>query len=120
MTIGTLIKKLEAVEDKTKQVCYDFAYFVPTCLGSYRGYYERPALGYSEFKWDDRVTVEILLKSLHEGMKKTHHGWKGGQYRFTLGQNLYIDNPGDCSGTVLVGCDETRYQVILRTEKRED
>ena len=80
-------------------VYLDFGGFArPTTIDSYRGYYDRPALG----------------------MRDDFEGWKGGIYRYSGDETLFVDNPGDSSGIVVTGLVDEGYRVTITTEYQPD
>ena len=95
LTLGELILKIEQVsptyinhkeKEEDKIVKYDFGYFKPTFLMSWRGSYCELAIGYSEEEKDK--TVKEFLKELKEAIGKTYQGYKGGDY--VMGKNSPI------------------------------
>lgn len=121
LTLGQLIKELEAAKPDTP-VYYDFAMHVPTRVDSYRGYYDKPALG-----WDvarvagvpNRITAVELIAELKEATDRMFGGWKGGEYWYSLSDELYIDNPGESSGIGITRVEDLGYRIILHTVRVE-
>jgi hypothetical protein len=111
-TLGQLIDALEAVEDKTNAVRFDFCNMVPTTLDSYRGYYEDLALGWEPQHGYPEPTVPMLLEVLKDQIGTTVHGWKGGDYIVSRDQILFVANPGETGSTVIVGVDNGYFTVI--------
>jgi hypothetical protein len=121
-TLGQLIDALKK-QPKDAIVSYEFGYFAPTTLASYRGYYEDLALGYVEPEYAKRPTVASLLVELEAAVGATFEGWKGGQYRMDRDTPVYVANPGECPGTGIVGVEsiddghmEGDGRVLLKTE----
>jgi hypothetical protein len=112
LTLGELILKLEAVEDKTSEVRIDFGYFRPVGLSSWRGSYSELAIEYSD--GPDR-TVQWFIDELKAAIGKTYEGYKGGD--FTMGKNtpIWVDNYGDTSNTGVVDVLDKRYIVVIET-----
>ena len=135
ITLGGFIELLkEWVEQKEKEaggkkaalqyhVYFDFASAVPATLDSYRGYFYHLALGYEaggEYTATKLITVEELLKELKEAIGKTYSGWKGGDFKMNLKTPVWVDNPGHCSGTLILGLRSDTYSAIIHTCNEED
>ena len=62
-TIGEVLKALNSFPDKRVYVFYDFCQCVPTHLGSWRGIYAEPTLG-----WDsiDTITIQELITEIEK------------------------------------------------------
>lgn len=121
ITIGELLEKLYAVQDREAEVIYDFCNLMPTKVESWRAVYAEPALGWKprSYKYNN-VTVAMLIEELEKGIDgRVYFGWKGGEYRYTKDSLLHVDNSGEWSDTALTGLIDCGYQVILTT-KRED
>ena len=123
--IKTLIALLKtAQQDAT--VYLDFAGFArPTKIGSYRGYYDRPALGfalggYSGSDHSSETRVSELLKELDLGISDSFCGWKGGTYRYSGDETLFVDNSGDASGIVVTGIADEGCRVTITTAYSPD
>ena len=107
-------------------VYLDFGGFArPTTIDSYRGYYDRPALGFVLGGYsgsDHRGTTEVrqLLADLERGMRDDFEGWKGGIYRYSGDETLFVDNPGDSSGIVVTGLVDEGYRVTITTAYQPD
>jgi hypothetical protein len=114
MTLGQLIEALNNVKDKDAQVSYDFCFFVPTTLDSFRGYYDQLALGYAA-NGEHSITVGELLRNLQLGDGRAYEGYKGGTYYMSKDTPLWVANYGEASPTAIVGVKED-YCVILLTK----
>src|SRR3990167_10115818 len=75
-------------------IVFDFAMISPTTIASYRGFYEQAALGFSE---DGSVTVRGLLSEIESAIGKKFTGWRGGDYLFDEGTELWVANQGRTS-----------------------
>lgn len=120
-TLGDLIAALETCP-QTLQVFFDFCDSIPTTINSYRGYYNQPSLGlalsgYGGTAQRDAPTVADLLAELRRALVDTFTGWKGGDFTYNTGCTLYVDNPGNCSGTKVSGINADDYRVLLLTER---
>lgn len=124
--LGALIQALErhaqcAFEWQGKRepvdLRFDFCWFVPGELHSYRGSYDQLAItpkGPMETS-HEAVKVSDFLARLKAAIGQEFTGWKGGEYEMRESTPVWVDVPRNCSGTAIVGirCDE--YSVILRT-----
>jgi len=125
LTLGELILKLEAVQDKTKKVVFDFGDYAPTSIGSWRGSYSELALSYTNegrmeggyahtdscaqdewgYKCDckpsdtfmDKPTVAELLAILNDAMGKAFVGYKGGDFKMHKRTSIWVANYSDSS-----------------------
>ena len=119
LLLGELILKLEAVntpckDGSEKEVRFDFGYFRPTNLDSWRGIYAELALGYSETEKD--ITVNELIKILKEAIGKTYTGYKGGD--FVMGKNtpIWVSNYSESPSTGIIGVKDLGWLIILQTD----
>ncbi len=115
MTLGELIAALQR-KDQDASVTFGFDFARPSCVHSYRGYYEDLAIGYSRH---EQCTVAALLKMLADADGQTFTGWKGGDYVMDLDTVVWMSNPGDSCGMAIVDVVETTYHVWLKTELAE-
>jgi hypothetical protein len=122
MTLGEIIKGLEDIANKSREyeegdlaVRYDFCNLKPTHLDSYRGYYDQLALGYSD-GCGEGDTLKGILKEFKSAVGKEFYGYKGGTYKMGLNTDVYVDNYGDCSGTMITGVEYKDGVVVLCTE----
>lgn len=113
LTLGELIEALEK-QDQKKPVKFDFCYFSPDGVHSYRGYYEQLAIGYS-YKEADVPTVEEFLKVLTNALDEDFYGYKGGQYKMGKNTPVWVDQPNHASGTAIVGVFDGKYYIVLET-----
>lgn len=128
LTINDLIARLKAFEPD-KRVRFEFCDSIPTRIASSRGYYDRPALGWSPSGYSFRpfnkeqypiCTVESLIHELDEAISgKMFCGWKGGEYYYSGDEPLYVDNDGDWTATRIVSVKLIDYTVVLITAKEQ-
>ena len=118
MTIGELLTQLKQCKPEAK-VYFDFGRCAPTLIASSRGDYARPALGWS---WTGRgrglgpPNVAELIAELEKAIDgRAYTGWKGGNYTYSLGSLLCVDNPGLWTETELIRAQDLDYKVILHT-----
>jgi hypothetical protein len=118
MKIADLLHDLRRAKPDA-EVRFDFAGCAPTKVGSSRGDYSQPALGWCATSYSGSgkaPTVAELIAELEratDGRKYT--GWKGGEYTFTPNDPLCVDNPGDWTDTQLVRVEDQEWRVILHT-----
>lgn len=119
MTLGELIDALDAIEPAT-QIEFDFGYMQPTKLDSWRGNYFELALGYETTTFPhNEPTVGSLLAICRDALGKTFMGWKGGDYLSSRDSEVWVDNRGEYSETLLVGVGRRWGSAILMTEKND-
>ncbi len=109
--LGSFIEKLKACQ-QDKSVQFDFYGFVPTTLGSYRGYYDHLAFGFAS-QGDPKVSE--ILAACEEAMGKTYEGYKGGDFTMHADTPLWVGNYGESRNTAIVGVEESGWAVILNT-----
>lgn len=118
MTIGEVIQGLEAIDDKSLHVYYNFANIFPTSVDSWRGIYEQPALGWADGGLRQDIiaptVAELLIELKNSVNGKVYTGWKGGEYVFSKDQTLHVDNPGDFSSTEISAIEyEYHYGYVM-------
>lgn len=111
MTIGELRQAIKRA-DPAATVVFDFAYFRPDGVDSYRGYYEQLAIGYSN---EGEITVEQFDQMLRESLTKTFHGYKGGEYDMYESTPVWVANHGEGGGTAVVNVQDDRWRVRIIT-----
>lgn len=111
ISLGKLIRELEQCKEDS-DVRFDFCYFYPGELMSYRGYYDHLAFSPEE----TQVTVKDVLKECREANGGTFEGYKGGDFRMDDSTPVWVSPYGSSSGTGIVGVRELEYgYVILET-----
>lgn len=116
ITLGAFMSAL-STRPPEQEVSFEFASLTPTDLGSYRGYYDHLALGYSE---DGSCTVAKLLDECRGAIGKVYEGYKGGDFRMHAGTPLWVANYGRCGSTAIVGLRDCRYWTYIATAFCED
>lgn len=140
LTLGELILKLEAIEDKSLPIVFDNGEYKPTTFNSWRGSYDELAISYDpeetgsynsdeiEEQFDDMTfykqkeiklsnipTVKEFLSLAKECMGKTFTGYKGGDFLMGKTTPIWVANYGDSSGYI----QETQGVVdILNIENK--
>lgn len=113
MTLGQLRDAL-ALANPIAGVRYDQFGLTPTRINSYRGYYDRPALGWTGEIYD--MQVGMLLAEVDRVLTgMMFYGWKGGEYTYTRDSPVHVDNPGYATSTALFSVRDMGYVVLLRT-----
>lgn len=116
MTLGKLIRLLE-MEKQDNEVRFDFGYFRPRGLESYRGSYDHLALSYTEDH--AHFTVADLLALLKGAIGKTFQGWKGGDYVMGEYTPIWVANSGESPSTAVEGIADCDYLTIIATRWHE-
>jgi hypothetical protein len=126
VSLGSLIEALSKIENKEADVQFDFCYLRPTKVGSYRGYYDHLALGWSDESVTDKdgkflrhwPSVQSLIDELKAAIGRTFEGWKGGDYRMTEETPVWVANRGESGGTGIIEIGvEGDHTVLLVTRK---
>lgn len=125
LTLGQLIERLESIpasygdDGEPKVVYFDFAYFFPTTLHSWRGSYDEIAIGYGRSDYSKTKlrppTVTELIATLRFGVGSTYEGYKGGEYRMTENTPIWVDEYGEGGSTGVVGILDLGYKVVIQT-----
>lgn len=116
-TLGKLIDELQSIELKTssgeyKDVYFDFGYFSPTFLESWRGSYDEISLGYSE---GNSIKVDRLIQLLNGAIGETFEGYKGGDFVMYEHTPLWIANYGNSGNTGVIGVHDRGWSIVLLT-----
>lgn len=114
MTLGDLISTLKRKEPET-DVGFDFVYFVPNGIHSYRGYYDQLALGYVHAAKQE-INVAKLIAILEDANGKTFTGYKGGDYTMDSRTPVWVANHNEAGGTAIVDVRDDGYRITLVTE----
>lgn len=121
LTLGEIISKIETILDSSTRevrpnVVFDFAYFRPTVLDSWRGLYAELALGYDERGETD---AGEFLNELKSAVGKTFTGYKGGDFTMSRHTPVWVSNNGEACNTAVIEVVDDGYQIILMTGYRE-
>lgn len=111
MTLGELISALERKEESSP-LRFDFGYFYPSRLCSWRGAYEQLAITYES---EGKCTVGQFLNILRDAVGKTFHGYKGGDYVMDERTRVWVANYGDSGNTVPVDVNDEGACVVIHT-----
>lgn len=116
MTIGELLETLKRA-NQDANIKYSFGGCSPTKIGSWRGIYAEPALGWEDA--DQYPTVRDVVAELELSLDgRTYYGYKGGEYAFRPKHELHIDNPGKytCTEIDRVELDDTFVVIHTKAE----
>ena len=121
LTLGEIIEKCEAIAAKgykthdggEPSVCFDFEYFKPSHLDSWRGSYDELALCFVDR--GDQVPLSGFIHMLKDANGKVFTGYKGGDYTMSTQTPVWVANYGNAGNTAIVGVLDKDYEVILQT-----
>jgi hypothetical protein len=120
MTIDDLLYDLRKAKPDAV-VMFDFCNCAPTTIGSWRGIYAEPALGWIATGYSGKgktPTVADLIAELERAIDgREYTGWKGGEFRYTGSDTLHIDNNGESTNTELVRAENDDWRVVLHTRR---
>jgi hypothetical protein len=114
MTLGEFLAALKR-KDGALPVYFDFAYFQPYDVHSYRGDYSQLALGYKIYPGGENCTVEDLRTMLDDADGKLFTGYKGGEYEMTAETHVWVANPSESTGTAVVNVEDQGWRIVLIT-----
>lgn len=117
LNLGQFIKKLEE-QPQNNMITFDFVYFVPEGIHSYRGYYDQMAIGYT--RKNDWPKVSEVLSFCKDAIGKYFTGYKGGDFLMTEKTPLWVANYGETGETVIVDVINAGWKSIIRTENLND
>lgn len=114
-----LLEQLECLpaDYSDYDVMFDFAYFHPSQITSWRGYYAWPALTY-ERDPRSKHTLEAFIRYLKLIRLEPLVGYKGGSSPLEIADTIHVALPDEAGNTVIAGCvvDEDLRRVILKTD----
>ena len=96
LTLGELILKLEAIDDKTLPVIFDDKKYYPTGVESWRGSYRELAINFSTNSC--QMTTKGFLALLKHTIGKEFMGYKGGMFLMGKTTPVWVANYGDSAG----------------------
>ena len=109
-TIGNLIDL--CLEHPEKTFRFLETDFTVGYLHSWRGSYDLPAISYREGADTGAEIAQCLLHSLTQ----THHGWKGGEYKYNRNEEFYVSENGRCLEYKICGYKTEGNEVVLLTK----
>lgn len=113
--LGVLIRQLSSCKPEAP-VYFDFCDLVPDGIESYRGYYDQLAIGWKEAR--EAPTVADVLAMLRGAVGKTFMGYKGGDFLMDEDTEVWVDNSGRATGTIITHVEDDDWCVYLRTDAR--
>jgi len=116
LTLGELILKLEAIDDKTLPVIFDGKKYYPTGVESWRGSYCELAINFSSTSC--HMSVKGLLKILKNTVGKEFMGHKGGMFLMGKTTPVWVANYGDSEGFKIDG--DKYCQAVIDVSKGEN
>lgn len=120
MTLGDLIGKLRECKQDAP-VYFDFGYFAPDGIDSYRGYYDQLALGYKEYFWHEtKPTAASLLAECEAAVGRVFTGYKGGEFIMDERTRVWVSRWGECAHTAVADITSNPYTVIIHTCYKQD
>ena len=120
LSLGDLIKKIEPIakreseQDENIEVYYDFEYFHPTGVDSWRGSYSELALNITHS--GHVMSAKSFLNMLKDSIGAVFTGWKGGDFYMSEDTPLWVGISGN---TAIVGVLDEGYKIVLLTGYRE-
>ena len=125
LTLGELIAKLTPIVENQKErinnnleeadVIYDFGYFHPTQIDSWRGSYCELALNYKDYTAANLLKSSKFLKLLINAVNDTFQGYKGGDFTMNEDTPIWVANYGQSGFTAVVDVIDNGHQIILCT-----
>ena len=109
-TIGNLIEL--CLEHPEKTFRFLETDFTVGYLHSWRGSYDLPAISYEEGAEYGMDVADCLMAALSQ----THHGWKGGEYKYNRKEEFYVSKEGSCTEYKVCGYKTEGNEVILLTK----
>lgn len=115
MTLGELISTLKR-KDPEAGIAFDFVYFRPKGLHSYRGDYSQLAIGYTN---EGECKVGDLLKLLEDAVGNDFTGYKGGEFTMSERTSVWVANPSEAGRTAIVDVRDDGTTIRLVTETHD-
>lgn len=116
LNLGQFVEAL-AEFDPAKTIQFDFGYFAPSRIHSWRGVYEQVALGYDT---SVETTVEFVRGLARGAIGQFFTGYKGGSYLMRPETRLWVSQHDEANHTGIVRVTEHGHHVIINTAWFED
>jgi hypothetical protein len=101
-------------------VYFDFEYFFPTTIDSWRGIYSELALDIDSSRGGVKaMPVTKFSKMLKNTVGKTFTGYKGGEFVMGKHTPVWVANYGNSGNTAVIDIIDKEYKVIIMTGYRE-
>lgn len=115
LTLGEFIRRLEQVPADSS-IKFDFVYFKPKGIHSYRGDYSQLALGYTN-EGDPKVSE--ILELCRDAVGRKFYGYKGGEYYMDEETPMWVANSDEAGRTAIVNVRNHGWIVTIETESHE-
>jgi hypothetical protein len=110
MTIGELIEVCK--KHPSNVVKFLGTGYTVDKLSSWRGSYDTPSVSYTV---EDKTGLEIA-NELTDSLKQVHCGYKGGDYRYTKGEEFYVAQYGSSAEYKVVSATLEDDILVLYTK----
>lgn len=111
-TIGALIALLNY--HKNKHVKFLETDLTIGKLCSWRGSYDIPCITY-EYSYEGKL-ASVIAAQLEESLERVHHGWKGGEYRYSRDDEFYVAERGTSQEYKVVKAEIEEGVLVLYTK----
>lgn len=111
MTLGEILEVLESGGSKNVVFMGAEQYTIGELM-SWRGSYSLPALSYEYAT----KTADELYAQITDELKLTHHGYKGGEYKYTKDDAPYVAEYGRGQEFCIVDIKEEGGDLVLYTK----
>ena len=105
LTLGQIIQKIEGLADKTATIQYDFEYYFPKSIDSWRGSYDELALDIHSGGGNELTALQFI-DILKEAIDNTYTGYKGGEFTMSEETPVWVANYGNSGNTAVVDVGE--------------
>lgn len=116
LSIGELIqdlkKRMFTDRDKEKTVVFDFGFFRPGRIQSWKGDFEHLAIDYTD---EGEVSLWVFIEMLDTLLGDTMENHGGGRFTIEDTTPLWVAKPGDVGKTAVVGTLEDDDRVFIVT-----
>lgn len=111
-TIGELIALLNC--HKNKRVKFLETDYTIGKLCSWRGSYDLPSISYEHDR--EGKLASVAAEELEQALSHIHHGWKGGEYRYSRGEEFYVAERGTSQEYKVVKAEVEGNTLVLYTK----
>jgi hypothetical protein len=132
MTLGEMILKMEAIikahaakdtkPEYEATVRYDFEYYYPSSIDSWRGSYAELALNidhHDKQGHDKELSAVEFYELLSGAVGKTYGGYKGGDFTMSRQTPVWVANYGNSGNTAVIDIVDANYSILIITGYRE-
>lgn len=82
-------------------------------LCSWRGSYDIPSVTH-EYSYEGKL-ASVIAAELEEALTQVHHGWKGGEYRYSKDDEFYVAERGTSQEYKIVKAEIEDEVLVLYT-----